>query len=73
MGLELRQVSKRYPNGAIGARNFDLAVEAGQFVSLFGPWGSGKTSQLHMPGLLQQPDSGGSVDRWQTGGWSVRG
>jgi len=58
MGLELRQVSKRYSNGAVGARDVDLTVNAGEFVALFGPSGSGKTSQLHMLGLLQHPDSG---------------
>ncbi|MEN8040640.1 MAG: ABC transporter ATP-binding protein [Actinomycetota bacterium] len=58
MSLELRGVTKRYPNGAIGALNVDLNVPLGQFVSLFGPSGSGKTSQLHMLGLLQRPDDG---------------
>jgi ABC-type lipoprotein export system ATPase subunit len=58
MGLELRQVSKRYANGAVGAREVDLGVGTGEFVALFGPSGSGKTSQLHMLGLLQRPDSG---------------
>jgi putative ABC transport system ATP-binding protein len=58
MGLELRQVSKRYPNGAVGARDVDLAIGTGEFVALFGPSGSGKTSQLHMLGLLQHPDAG---------------
>ena len=58
MSLELRQATKRYPNGAIGADHVDLAVGEGRFVALFGPSGSGKTSQLHMLGLLQRPDEG---------------
>jgi putative ABC transport system ATP-binding protein len=58
MSLELRGVSKQYPNGAVGALNVDLTVAVGSFVALFGPSGSGKTSQLHMLGLLQRPDSG---------------
>ncbi len=58
MSLELRNVSKKYPNGAVGALDVNLAVERGSFVALFGPSGSGKTSQLHMAGLLQRPDSG---------------
>ena len=58
MSLELRGVSKAYPNGAVGAKDVDLAVEGGTFVSLFGPSGSGKTSQLQMLGLLQRPDEG---------------
>jgi len=58
MGLELRQVSKRYSNGAVGARDVDLTVGVGEFIALFGPSGSGKTSLVHMLGLLQHPDSG---------------
>jgi putative ABC transport system ATP-binding protein len=58
MSLELRNVSKEYANGAVGAANVDVIIEPGSFVALFGPSGSGKTSQLHMLGLLQRPDSG---------------
>lgn len=58
MSLELRGVTKRYPNGAVGAVDVDLLVENGSFVALFGPSGSGKTSQLHMMGLLQRPTEG---------------
>lgn len=58
MTLELRNASKQYPNGAVGADGVDLKVEPGKFVALFGPSGSGKTSQLHMLGLLQRPDTG---------------
>lgn len=58
MSLELRNATKRYPNGAVGAFGVDLEVATGTFVALFGPSGSGKTSQLHMLGLLQRPDEG---------------
>lgn len=58
MSIEMRGVTKKYSNGAIGALDVDLVVDRGSFVSLFGPSGSGKTSQLHMMGLLQRPDSG---------------
>jgi ABC-type lipoprotein export system ATPase subunit len=58
VSLELRNATKRYPNGAVGALGVNLTVETGTFVSLFGPSGSGKTSQLHMLGLLQRPDDG---------------
>ncbi len=58
MSLVLRNVSKKYSNGAIGAVDVDLTVDQGSFVALFGPSGSGKTSQVHMMGLLQRPDSG---------------
>lgn len=58
MSLELRNATKMYPNGAVGALGVDLSVATGTFVALFGPSGSGKTSQLHMLGLLQRPDEG---------------
>ena len=58
MAIELRGVSKRYPNGAIGAVDVDLTTQPGEFVALFGPSGSGKTSLLQMAGLLLAPDEG---------------
>ena len=58
MAIELRGVSKRYPNGAIGAIDVDLRTESGEFIALFGPSGSGKTSMLQMAGLLLKPDEG---------------
>lgn len=56
--LELRNISKRYGRGAIGADDVTLTVQRGQMVALFGPSGSGKTSILHIMGLLQSADSG---------------
>jgi ABC-type lipoprotein export system ATPase subunit len=58
VSLELRHVTKRYPNGAVGAAGVNLTIGDGSFVALFGPSGSGKTSQLQILGLLQRPDSG---------------
>lgn len=58
MSLELKHVTKRYPNGAIGALDVSLRVDDGEFVAFFGPSGSGKTSLLQMIGLLMQPDEG---------------
>ena len=58
MAVELRVVSKRYPNGAIGAADVDLVTRPGEYVALFGPSGSGKTSLLQMIGLLLHPDEG---------------
>ena len=58
MAIELRNVSKRYGNGAIGAVDVNLTTQPGEFIALFGPSGSGKTSLLHIAGLLLHPDSG---------------
>lgn len=56
--LELKNISKTYGRGAIGADDVSLTVEQGQMIALFGPSGSGKTSILHIMGLLQPADSG---------------
>jgi putative ABC transport system ATP-binding protein len=58
MSLELKHVTKRYPNGAIGALDVSLRIDDGEFVAFFGPSGSGKTSLLQMIGLLMPPDEG---------------
>ncbi len=58
MAIELRGVSKQYPNGAVGATDVNIITEPGEFVALFGPSGSGKTSLLQMMGLLLRPDRG---------------
>lgn len=56
--IELRNISKRYGRGAVGADDVSVSIEAGQMVALFGPSGSGKTSILHIMGLLQDADEG---------------
>lgn len=57
--LNLRQVSKIYGK-FIAVKDFDLAVEKGEFISLLGPSGCGKTTTLQMvAGLV--PLSAGSI------------
>jgi len=58
MSLELKHVTKRYRNGAVGALDVSLRIDDGEFVAFFGPSGSGKTSLLQMIGLLMPPDEG---------------
>lgn len=58
MSLELIEVTKHYPGGAVGAASVNLAMEPGDFVGLFGQSGSGKTSLLQIAGLLMDVDAG---------------
>ena len=55
--LELAGVRKRY-DSVVAVDDLDLALEAGEFLTLLGPSGSGKTTTLMMVAGLQQPDAG---------------
>lgn len=61
--LRLQGVSRTYPQGE-GVlevfRNISLALMPGELVALVGQSGTGKSSLLHMAGLLEAP-SGGEV------------
>jgi putative ABC transport system ATP-binding protein len=59
--LELRELVKRYSNGAETIKAVDgvsLTVSSGEFVALCGPSGSGKTTLLMLAAALTSPDSG---------------
>ncbi|MEJ1975409.1 MAG: ABC transporter ATP-binding protein [Acetobacteraceae bacterium] len=59
--LELRAVSRTYRSGdeALAVlRGADLTLKAGEIVALVAPSGTGKSTLLHLAGLLERPDSG---------------
>ena len=59
--LELKNVSKTYKTKAEEIhvlKNINLTFNSGDFVSIQGKSGSGKTSLLNIPGLLDVPPSG---------------
>ncbi len=59
--LELRAVSRSYRTGD-GAlpvlREADLVLRPGEIVALVAPSGTGKSTLLHLAGLLERPDGG---------------
>jgi lipoprotein-releasing system ATP-binding protein len=59
--LELRSVSRIYGRGESALtifRDLSLAISSGEIVGLVGQSGSGKSSLLHIAGLLERPSSG---------------
>jgi lipoprotein-releasing system ATP-binding protein len=59
--LVLRNVSRAFRSGESDLhvlRGADLAVSAGEIVALVAPSGTGKSTLLHLAGLLEKPDAG---------------
>ncbi|HBS32231.1 MAG TPA: ABC transporter [Parvularcula sp.] len=57
VALELKGVSRRYGELVI-LQPSDLVLRRGETVALLGPSGSGKSSLLHVAGLLERPSAG---------------
>jgi len=59
--LELRGVERIYPGPDGGLpilKGADLALASGEMVALVAPSGTGKSTLLHLAGLLERPDAG---------------
>jgi lipoprotein-releasing system ATP-binding protein len=59
--LFLSRVERRYPQGEgflHVLRGADLAIWPGEIVALVAPSGTGKSTLLHVAGLLEKPDGG---------------
>ena len=57
MSLEIRDLSKRYPNGVQALDNLSLTIGNNMF-GLLGPNGAGKSTLMRTIATLQDPDSG---------------
>ena len=56
--IEIRGVSKRYRDGTVAVRDFELQVSDGEFMILVGPSGCGKTTLLRMIAGLEEITGG---------------
>src|SRR3954452_1892057 len=57
-GIELRDVTKRYPDGFEAVKHMDLEIEDGEFMILVGPSGCGKSTALRMIAGLEDISDG---------------
>src|SRR3954451_16317824 len=57
-GIELQQVTKRYPDGTEGVKTLDLDINDGEFMILVGPSGCGKSTALRMVAGLEEITDG---------------
>jgi len=63
----LRGVNKIYPPDIVGVRDFYLQIEPGEFVSIVGQSGTGKTTLVKLLIAEEKPDNGQIV----IGGWDI--
>ncbi len=67
--IHFKNVTKTYPPGIVGLANVNLHVEPGEFVSIVGQSGTGKTTLTKLLIAEERPSKGQVV----VGGWDVTG
>jgi len=65
--IKLTGVTKQYTRDSVGVHNIDLHVEAGEFVSVVGQSGTGKTTLVKLLIAEERPSKG----RIEVGGWDI--
>jgi len=65
--IRLKNVSKMYGPGIVGVKNVNLHIRPGEFVSIVGQSGTGKSTLVKMLIAEEKPTSG-SI---QIGGWEI--
>lgn len=58
ISLELRNIKKSFTSEETVLNNIDLTIEKGEFITLLGSSGCGKTTTLRIIAGLEQPDEG---------------
>ncbi len=56
--IQFVNVSKVFPNGAVGVEHVNLEIEKGEFVTLVGPSGAGKTTLTKFISAEESPSEG---------------
>lgn len=56
--IELKSVTKSYPNGVHALNRISLSIEDGEFIYIIGPTGSGKSTIIKILNGEEVPDSG---------------
>lgn len=56
--IELKNVTKSYPNGVHALNRVSLTIEDGEFIYIIGPTGSGKSTIIKILNGEEVPDSG---------------
>ena len=58
MELTLQNSGKQFPGGTVALKNVNLSVSQGEFVSVIGPSGAGKTTLFRIVNGMDTPTSG---------------
>ena len=58
MELTLQNSGKQFPGGTVALKNVNLSVSQGEFVSVIGPSGAGKTTLFRILNGMDTPTSG---------------
>ena len=70
--VQLKNVVKKYPNGFVAVKDFNLEIEDKEFIIFVGPSGCGKSTTLRMVAGLEDISSGDLFIDGKRMNWSRR-
>ncbi|MFB6226429.1 MAG: cell division ATP-binding protein FtsE [Candidatus Paceibacteria bacterium] len=65
--INFQEVTKTYPDGNIGVKDLNFNIDSGEFVSIVGPSGTGKTTLVKLLIAEERPTEG----KIEIGGWDI--